>query len=242
MSTSRHGTAHSPATRGGRRGGTRNGEPALTAADIPASAKRTPHRTEVTLTMGTLAAVLFAIAALMATGTLGQFLDWAWERHANLLSWYIRPLFVLPLALFAYRRSPSGILLTLVALATSMFWFPAPAQVDPMVAEFLAFEREWLTSGWTPEKVLQAVLAPASLAALCLVFWRRSLGLGLVVINAMALGKMAWGVFEGDGTGWAMQVPAVVGLALCDAVVLYAVSAVRRRAGARRAASRPLGA
>ncbi len=51
-----------------------------------------------------------------------------------------------------------------------------------------------------------------------------------------------WGVIEGDGTGWAMQVPAIVGLALCDAVVLYAVSAVRRRAGARRAASRPLGA
>jgi uncharacterized membrane-anchored protein YitT (DUF2179 family) len=189
-----------------------------------------------------LAGVAVAVAALLATGTMGPFLEWAWERHANVLSWYIRPLFVLPLALFAYRRSALGITVTLVALATSIFWFPAPAQVDPTIAEFLAFEWEWLTSGWTSEKVLQAVLAPASLTALCLVFWRRSLVLGLVVINAMALGKMAWGVIEGDGTGWAMQVPAIVGLALCDAVVLYAVSAVRRRAGARRAASRPLGA
>jgi hypothetical protein len=50
----------------------------------------------------------------------------------------------------------------------------------------------------------------------------------------MALGKMAWGVLEGDGTGWAMQVPAIVGLALCDGAVLGAVAVVRRRRHATR--------
>ena len=80
---------------------------------------------------------------------INDFLAWAWERHHNVLSRYVRPLFVLPLAYFSYRRSLSGIALTLVALATSMFWFPAPGRVDPRVEEFLAFEREWLTGEGT---------------------------------------------------------------------------------------------
>ncbi len=234
MSKSQHGIAQMAVAGHGPGSGMRGGTPVETDPTRP-GADRTVDRTEVTVTVAALGAVLLAVAALMSTGTMGQFLTWAWERHANVLSWYVRPLFVLPLALFSYRRSPSGIVLTLVALATSMFWFPAPAQVDPMVAEFLAFEREWLTSGWTPEKITQAVLAPVSLAVLCLVFWKRSLVLGLVVINAMALGKLAWGVIEGDGTGWAMQAPAVIGLALCDAGVLYAVRRVRRRPAHREA-------
>ena len=56
---------------------------------------------------------------------------WAWARHHNILSWYIRPLFLLPFCFFAYRRSLLGITLTLVALATSMAWFPAPATPSP---------------------------------------------------------------------------------------------------------------
>ena len=34
---------------------------------------------------------------------------WAWARHHNILSWYIRPRFLLPFCLFAYRRSLLGI-------------------------------------------------------------------------------------------------------------------------------------
>jgi hypothetical protein len=51
--------------------------------------------------------------------TFGDFLSWAWARHHNILSRYIRSLSVVPLAYFAYERSPSGITLT--------------------------FEKEWLT-------------------------------------------------------------------------------------------------
>ncbi len=29
---------------------------------------------------------------------LNDILAWAWGRHHNILSWYIRPLFILPLA------------------------------------------------------------------------------------------------------------------------------------------------
>ncbi len=163
------------------------------------------------------------------TEMLNGFASWAWERHHNVLSWYIRPLFILPLAYFAYRRSLSGIVLTLVALATSMFWFPAPEQVDPRVEEFLRFEREWLTAEWTLAKVLMTFVAPLSLAALCLAFWKRSLGWGLVVINAIAVGKVLWGVLSGEGTGWAMLFPALAGLLVCDAVILYAARRIRAK-------------
>lgn len=57
---------------------------------------------------------------------LNELAAWAWARHHNELSWYIRPLFLLPFAYFSNRRSGWGIALTLVALATSMAWFPAP--------------------------------------------------------------------------------------------------------------------
>ena len=33
---------------------------------------------------------------------LNDSLNWAWARHQNPLSWYIRPLFILPFCYFAY--------------------------------------------------------------------------------------------------------------------------------------------
>lgn len=184
-------------------------------------------RTDTLLAIGTLALVLFAWAALAATGNLDGFLSWAWERHHNVLSWYVRPLFILPLAYFAYKRSLSGIVLTLVVLATSMFWFPAPERADPRVEEFLAFEREWLTGAWTAEKAVSALAVP--LVLLCLAFWRRSLLWGLLVTSAIALTKMVWGVADGAGGGWILLGPALVRLVICDAVVLYAARRMRER-------------
>ena len=78
----------------------------------------------------------------------------------------------MPLAYFAYRRSLWGIVLTLVALATSMFWLPAPERVDPPVEEFLAFEKEWLTGEWTAEKFASVLAVPLILGVLCLALWK----------------------------------------------------------------------
>lgn len=161
----------------------------------------------------------------------GQFLtefgEWAWSRHGNVLSWYVRPLFLIPLAWFAYRRSGLGITGSLVALATSMFWFPAPSEPDPRVQDFLDFERAWLTGDWNAQKFLMSLLAPLSLIAFCLAFWRRSVIWGLVILNLMAGGKLLWGVVAGDGAGWAMTAPALAGLLLCDAVLLWALQRLR---------------
>ena len=187
-------------------------------------------RTAVILSAGTLALVLLAAAVIAATGNTNEFAAWAWARHHNGLSWYIRPLFLLPFCYFAYKRNLWGIVLTVVALATSMFWFPVPERVDPRAAEFLAVEREYLTGDWTLTKVLLALLVPVSFAALAVAFWKRSLVWGLAVINAMVLVKIAWSFYFGEESGGLTLLPsALAGLALCDAVILYVVRRMRKR-------------
>lgn len=49
-----------------------------------------------------------------------------------------------------------------------------------------------------------------------------------MAINVIAVTKVAWGVVDGSGSGWIMLGPALVGLAICDATVLYAARRVRR--------------
>jgi hypothetical protein len=190
----------------------------------------TIRRTDVILSVGTLALVLLALAGVAATGNLDEFGAWAWERHHNVLSWYIRVLFLLPFCYFAYRRSLTGIVLTLLALATSMFWFPAPERPDPKTLEFLAMEREYLAGDWTAAKVLLGLLVPVSLAVLALAFWKRSVVYGLILINAIVLVKLAWSFYFGDASGGLTLLPSqLAGLAVLNAVVLYVLHRMRKR-------------
>ena len=187
-------------------------------------------RTDVFLSAGTLGIVLVAVAVVVATGNTGEFVAWAWERHHNVLSWYVRPLFLLPFCYFAYRRSLLGMTLTLIALATSIFWFPAPAELSTAVNEMLGAETEYLTSNWTLWKVLIALLVPATFAALGLAFWKRSLVYGLAVINAAILFKIAWTFLFGTEAGAMSHLPAaVVGIVVCDALILYVMHRLRAR-------------
>jgi hypothetical protein len=176
------------------------------------------------------AAILLVVGGMAATGSIEEFAAWAWERHHNVLSWYIRALFLLPFCYFAYKRSLFGITLTLVALATSMFWFPAPETTSPAVREMLAAEEEYLTANWTLWKVLIALLVPVSFAALGLAFWKRSLVWGLAVINGAILFKIGWTFVFSTEAGAMSHLPAaVLGLAVCHAVILYLLHRMRRR-------------
>ena len=160
---------------------------------------------------------------------LSDFLTWAWMRHHNVLSWYIRPLFILPFVFFAYKRSWKGLVLTVIALFTSMFWFPAPATIDPSVAQFLEVEKEYILGAWTMGKVLGSLTVPVFFYLLGLAFWKRSWGWGVVVINLAALGKIGWSVVAGGESGWAVLIPAVVGMLICDAAVFLGVKLIRNR-------------
>ena len=119
--------------------------------------------------------------------TLVDFLNWAWARHHNPLSWYIRPLFILPFCYFAYKKNAWGIVITVVAVTSSMFWFPAPATPDREAAAFLAAERRYVTGPLTLGKLAMFALVPIWFAALPRAFRRRSWVGGAMVITASTL-------------------------------------------------------
>jgi hypothetical protein len=160
---------------------------------------------------------------------LNDFLAWAWARHHNVLSWYIRPLFIIPYIYFAYRRSWKGMLATVVALFTSMFWFPAPETVDPAVTQFLAMEREYILGPLTAQKILLWLAVPLFFALLAAACWKRSWWWGLAIINLAALAKVVWSVAEGGSSGWAVLIPAAIGLLVCDLAVYFGVRYINRR-------------
>ena len=171
---------------------------------------------------------------------LADLASWAWARHHNVLSWYVRPLFFLPFCWFAWRRSGTGMIVTLLALATSMAWFPAPAHPDPAVVRFLQVERDYLLGDWTAAKVAMSLTVPLTFGALAAALWRRSLGWALVVVNAACLFKIGWSYrYDESGVGAdAFVVPALLGLAVVDAGLLAAVR-YRRGTTAPRTAGPP---
>lgn len=173
------------------------------------------------------AALTAGFVAAMAASP--DFFGWAFARHHNVASWYIRPLFLIPFALFAWRRSLAGIAATLFLLATSMVWFPEPATADPMVSEFLRVEMDYLTGPWTTEKVVTTALVPLTLGALAVALWRRNLVVGLSVVVLIAALKITWSVLEAGAAGFAVVAPALGGLVACVALVWFGV----RRTGKR---------
>jgi hypothetical protein len=161
---------------------------------------------------------------------LRELASWSWERHHNILSWYIRPLFFLPFCFFAYRRSAAGIAVTLLALATSHAWFPAPQTPDPAVVQMLRTETDYLFGEWNAGKVVIALLVPLIFGGVAAALWRRSIGWALVVINAAVLFKIAWTYWFDGGAGADAHTPAaLLGLAVVDAVLIGAAHRLRRR-------------
>jgi hypothetical protein len=160
---------------------------------------------------------------------LNDFLSWVWARHHNELSWYVRPLFLLPFCYFAYRRSLLGILVTLLIFPTSLFWFPAPENPSARVEGYLAWESQFLLEGSVVARVVFLLLVVAFFVALATAFWRRSWLWGLAVINAGTLLKVVWSVAFGGAAGWASLAPSIFTLAVTDAALLLAMRFLRHR-------------
>jgi hypothetical protein len=167
-------------------------------------------------------AVLFAVLILLflyLAFTNKTFFNWAYERHLNQLSWYLRPLFLMPFCYFAYKRSWTGISGTMFLLLTSMFWFPKPDVVSEQVKQFLEMEKEYLSGDWGYAKILISLLVPISLTALGAAFWKRNLWFGLSTLTFIAVAKMGWSVAFGGEAGKAIFIPAIIGLVVCVALI-----------------------
>lgn len=150
--------------------------------------------------------------------------QWAWARHHNILSWYVRPLLLIPMGYFAWKRSLTGIVVSFLALLSSMAWFPAPQSPDPRVEALLAAEKAYLLGPWPWWKFLITFAGAASLITMCVAFWMRSWKLGLVVVTANMVAKIAWTyVFTGADAAGKLVLPALVGTFAVNAAIVLAV-------------------
>lgn len=116
---------------------------------------------------------------------------------------------------------------TILALATSMFWFPAPTDPDPKAAAFLEAERQYLLGQWNLTKGFFAILVPGFFAVIGFAFWHRSIWLGLLAINSASLTKVGWSFHFGGDSGWTVVAPALTGLAVINILGFFALRRAR---------------
>lgn len=173
--------------------------------------------------------LLLTIVFIVISMTNKPFFDWVFERHHNQWSWYLRPLFLLPYCYFAYRKSFSGMMISIFALFTSMFWFPKPEIVSDNVIDFLEFEKDYLYGKWNLSKQLLSLTIPISFAALGLAFWKRSLIIGISVVVLMATGKMVWSIQNAGESGKSIVIPAVLGLLICCGLTYYGFKRLEKK-------------
>ena len=184
------------------------------------------------MTRNNTIAVLFGvltIAFITISMTNPCFFNWAFDRHHNTLSWYIRPLFLIPFCYYSFRRNWAGISITIFCLFTSMFWFPRPDVVDNSVMEFLQFEKDYLLGKWDALKILIALTVPISFLALGVSFWKHSVLMGLGVVILMATGKIIWSIQNAGESGQAIMLPAIIGLTICCVLIYFGFKRLNKR-------------
>lgn len=169
------------------------------------------------------------IVFLFISMTNQTFFDWVFDRHHNQWSWYIRPAFIIPFCFFAYKRSWTGISVTIFCLFTSMFWFSKPEIVNDSVNTFLQFEKDWLSSGWDFNKIMLIFTVPVSFFVLGLAFWRRSLLIGLGVIVLIAIGKIVWSIRNAGEAGKSVIIPAILGVIVCLGLIYFGFKRLEKR-------------
>lgn len=169
-------------------------------------------------------AILFAAATIVLITvffTNKAFFEWAFARHRNTLSWYIRPLFIIPIVAGAYKKSYAVIAVSIFSLFTSMFWFPQPVESDERVIGFLNFEKDYLTSGWTADKVFVAVAVALFFVFLIFATWNRKWKWLLLVVVVSAVLKVLHSIFFSGEYGLSIIRPAVAGLIVCIAAIVF---------------------
>jgi len=183
---------------------------------------------KIDLMLGTLFAVA-TIIFIVVFLTNDTFFHWAFQRHHNIFSWYIRPLFIIPMVIFAFKKSFTGIFASIFALFTSMFWFPVPTTNNPQVLDFLAYEMEYLQGPWTAPKIIMSLAVPLFFFMLLIAAWTRNWKWLVGVIIAAAVLKFLWSIVFSGEAGMSILKPALLGLIVCIGVLGYFYKKFKRK-------------
>lgn len=149
------------------------------------------------------------------------FFEWAFARHHNILSWYIRPLFIVPLVIFAAQKSLAGVFASIFALLTSMFWFPVPRESSVEALAFLAYEMDYIKGTWTLPKILWSLLIPVFFITLIAAAWLRKWMIIVAIVFAAMVAKVIWSLLFSGKAGITILPPAILGLIICSIGFYY---------------------
>ncbi|TNJ38486.1 hypothetical protein [Phaeobacter sp. B1627] len=154
-------------------------------------------------------AIIFS-AAYFSGADMGA---WVWDRHQNQFSWYSRPLFMIPAAYYAYRRKVWHVAGFMALLATSLFWFDAPATVPPSVSEYLEWEKQLFFTNTSKLPLVTFIFGVfVFLGLFFYAFWQRNPWYGLALINVGTVLKIIVSVVFGQDAGMAAIVPSLSSL------------------------------
>lgn len=145
-----------------------------------------------------------------------EFLEWAFQRHLNPLSWYIRPVFLILLCFFAYKRKIGWVIITFLLMMSSMVWFSPPLEVNQEMQKVLDFEKELFKKPLTAIAALSFMFL--FIVSILIAFWKHSLKWGLIIVNATLIGKVVLSLFFTGESGWAPVGNTVFGLILVNGI------------------------
>ena len=125
---------------------------------------------------------------------MGKLASCLWERHKNIWSWFMRPLFGIIMFYGAWQNSWLILLLGLLGLSTSWCWFPRPKSVHPWVEKFINVEKRYITPPWTLPKVGSLIGVLAFVIVGLTMFWFQNLKPALLLMFLGGLAKSFWSV------------------------------------------------
>ncbi|MBM7583549.1 cbb3-type cytochrome oxidase subunit 3 [Bacillus pakistanensis] len=158
-----------------------------------------------------------------------EILEWAFRRHLNPLSWYIRPVFLVVLAYFAYKHHRKGLLITFLLMMSSMVWFPPPETINGQMQAVLDMEEKLLSN--PVSAVITITFMMVFVVTIGMAFWKHSLTLGLLVMNVTLIGKVALSLLFTGENGWAPLGNTIFGLLLVNGIgmfLIYRKKAIQR--------------
>ncbi|MED4207455.1 hypothetical protein [Neobacillus mesonae] len=156
-----------------------------------------------------------------------EILDWAFHRHLNPLSWYIRPVFLIVIVYFAYKRSMKAVIITFGLMMSSMVWFPAPETINPQMQAVLEYERILLSN---PISAVFTIAIMMVFVVLILVsFWKHSLMFGLIILNVTLIGKVILSLLFTGENGWAPLGNTIFGLILINGIGWFIIYRKRKK-------------
>ncbi len=151
---------------------------------------------------------------------LPDLIDWAWARHHNEWSWYIRPLIIIAFCAAAWFRRPVLLVALGLFFPLSAIVFPAPESPKPYVVAFLESERQMLEALSLFGLIGFAVLVVVFLGLLATALWRRSFWTGVLVANLGGVLKLIVSKLLWQDVGDAAILPTIVTALIFNAVAL----------------------